>query len=119
MFRTRHQLLHWHRITLMWFVLSLGFAILAPLVHAASMELVCSAGGALKLVNSGDGADDDSSKHSTDCTLCLAAAAPPSRVTLRLAPTLPLGRALQPIVAARIAAATAAPFPARGPPAFL
>jgi len=39
-------------------------------------------------------------------------------VSLALPTPLPLGRALQSIPAARIAAATASPLPARGPPAL-
>jgi len=42
---------------------------------------------------------------------------PPAPAALALPHSQPLGHALQPIEAARLAAATAAPLPARGPPA--
>jgi hypothetical protein len=44
--------------------------------------------------------------------------APPPVVRTDLAFVPVLGHAVQPIPAARIAALTAAPLPARGPPAF-
>jgi hypothetical protein len=54
-----------------------------------------------------------------DCPLCATSSAPPPPV-LRLSaePAQPLAHVLQSIPAAHIAALTAAPLPARGPPAF-
>lgn len=103
-----------------WFVLSIGVAIASPVVQPMSMELVCSPAGAVKLmVHTDDGAQEMGAGH-LDCALCLPGGAPPPlTVAIDLPTPLPLGHAVQPIEAARIAAATAAPPPARGPPALL
>jgi len=110
------------RLVLAWFVLSIGVAVASPVVQPQSLELVCSAAGSIKLVVHADDGVHDAGLHDAgaghlDCALCLPGGAPPP---LALAPALPaplpLGRALQPVEAARIAAATAAPPPARGPP---
>ena len=67
--------------------------------------------------------DDGSSDHTAlgaghlDCPMCLPHAPPPPPVLQLTAPTQsPLRHALQPVERARIAAITAAPLPARGPP---
>jgi hypothetical protein len=102
---------------LAWFALSLGVAVASPLVQPKPMEIVCSAAGATMLVVlTDDGAQAPAAGH-LDCPLCLPATAPPPALpAVRLPALLPLGHALQSIPAARIAAATAAPPPARGPP---
>ena len=107
------------RCVLLWFAMSLGVAVASPIVHPQAMELVCSAAGAVKvIVHADDGAQELGASH-MDCPLCvLTGAPPPAAPRAGLPSPLPLGRALQPIEAARIAAATAAPLPARGPPAF-
>lgn len=106
-------------LVLAWFVLSLGVAVASPIVQPRAMELVCSSAGAIKLiVQTDDGAQELGASH-LDCPLCVLTGAPPplpAALSFDLPP--PLGRALQPIPAARIAAATAAPLPARGPPAL-
>jgi len=110
---------HLSRFVLLWFVLSLGVAIAAPVIHPQAMELVCSSAGAIKvIVKSDDGARELGGGH-TDCPLCAIVGAPPPAlpVVAPVAPALPLGRVVQSIPAARLAAATAAPLPARGPPA--
>ncbi|MDM0115756.1 hypothetical protein QTI66_26640 [Variovorax sp. J22R133] len=115
-FRQLHQL---GRLVLLWFVLSLGVAVAAPVVHPQAMELVCSSAGAVKVIVKGDdGARELGASH-VDCPLCVLTGAPPPRAdagTFDL--PLPLGRVLQSIPAARLAAATAAPLPARGPPSL-
>ncbi|MGO4391006.1 DUF2946 family protein [Variovorax sp. M-6] len=102
---------------LAWFALSLGVAVASPLVQPKAMQIVCSAAGATMLVAlTDDGAQAPAASH-LDCPLCLPAGAPPPALPLAELPTLqPLGHAVQSIPAARIAAATAAPLPARGPP---
>lgn len=107
------------RLALLWFALSLGVAVASPLVHPQAMELVCSSAGAVKVVvKSDDGARELGASH-LDCPLCvLSGTAPPPAQALHVAHPLPLGHVLQPIPSARLAAATAAPLPARGPPAF-
>lgn len=105
------------RWVLLCFALSLGVAIAAPLSHPQAMELVCSSGGAVKLlVTDADGSTQLVSQMG-DCPLCTTAAAPPGLPRPQLAPPQPLAYALRSIAAAHIAYATAAPLPARGPPA--
>ena len=102
------------RLVLAWFALSLGVAMASPLVKPQNVELVC-AGGAMKLLVK-DVQGKPAGSHTLDCPACLALDTPPVASTSSLPPMQPLGHALHPIVAARIAAATAAPLPARGPP---
>lgn len=106
------------RFVLVWFALALGAAIASPIVKPQAMELVCSAGGAVKLVTSDDGAPS-SAGHTLDCPLCLiSSSAPPPALQLQVEPQQPLAYSLRPIPAAPIAGRTAAPLPARGPPAL-
>ena len=107
------------RGVLLWFMLSMGVAIASPIVHPQAMELVCSSAGAIKvIVQADDGAQELGASH-MDCPLCVLTGAPPPVAALANLPVIqPLGHAVQPIPAARIAAATRAPLPARGPPAF-
>jgi len=107
------------RWVLLWFVLSLGVAVASPLVHPQAMELVCAGAGSIKVVvHTDDGAREMGASH-MDCPLCALTGAPPPVVAVASFDLpLPLGRVVQPIPAARLAAATAAPLPARGPPAF-
>lgn len=107
------------RLVMLWFMLSLGVAAASPLVHPQSMELICSTGGVVKIVvQTDDGVQELGATH-WDCSLCLLGGAPPASSKAPLAMPLPLGHALQSIPAARLAAATAAPLPARGPPALV
>lgn len=107
------------RWVLLWFALSLGVAVASPLVHPQAMELVCSSAGAIKVVvHTEDGAQEMGASH-MDCPLCvLTGAPPPTAAVPAFDRPLPLGRVVQSIPAARLAAATAAPLPARGPPTF-
>ena len=106
------------RLVLAGFVLALGVAIASPLVQPQSMELVCATGGAMKLiVKNADGTAQERG-HTLDCPLCASVAAPPPLIALAVEAPSPLAYALQPLPAAHIAARTAAPLPARGPPAY-
>jgi len=106
------------RGVLLWFMLSLGAAIASPIVHPQAVELVCSSVGAIKIVvQTDDGAQELGASH-VDCPLCVLSGAPPPASPLATLPVIqPLGHVVQPIPAARLAAATRAPLPARGPPA--
>lgn len=107
------------RLVLAWFVLTLGVAVASPMVHPASMEVVCSAGGSMKIVAIDDGENAVQAGHHTlDCPMCLAATLPPSPVSVRAEMPQPLAYALRPVVAAHIAALVGAPLPPRGPPSF-
>jgi hypothetical protein len=107
------------RGVLLWFMLSMGVAIASPIVHPQAVELVCSSVGSIKaVVQTDDGAQELGASH-MDCPLCVLTGAPPPVAALDNLPVIqPLGLAVQPIPAARLAAATRAPLPARGPPAF-
>lgn len=108
-----------HRLVsfvLMWFVLSLGVAVASPVVHPRAVELVCSAAGAIKvIVQTDDGVQEMGASH-LDCPLCVLTGAPPPMPVLALPAVQPLAFSVRSVPAARLAAAPAAPFPARGPP---
>lgn len=114
-FRQTHSLA---RFVLVWFALSLGVAMASPWVSPASMELVCTTGGVMKLISSDDADDTVASVHNMDCALCMPVAFAPLPVTFQFIKPSPLSHALKPIAAAHIAAATAPPLPSRGPPAL-
>jgi hypothetical protein len=105
------------RWVLLCFALSLGVAIASPLTHPQAMELVCSSGGAVKLlVTAADGSTQVVSQMG-DCPLCITAGAPPPSASRVAEPVQALSYALRSIPAAHIASTAAAPLPARGPPA--
>ena len=101
---------------LAWFVASMGVAIASPLVNPQSFEVICSGTGAIKLLVQTDDGTVEMGAMGMDCPLCATPSAPPPTPVASVLPPHPLAHALQPVEAARIAAATAAPLPARGPP---
>ena len=105
-----------HRWVLAWFMLSLGVEVAAPLAQPQSLELVCSSAGMVKVVVHDDDGTTEPGRMAMDCALCAAVAPPPPVAVFHPPRPLPLARAVQPIPSARIAAATRAPLPARGPP---
>ena len=106
------------RWALLWFVLSLGVAVASPLVHPLSMELVCSASGSVKaIVHTDDGAHELGTGH-LDCPLCVLGGAPPAAPGVSMPPVVPVVHAAAPVAFPHIAAVTAAPPPARGPPSL-
>ena len=108
------------RFVLVWFALSIGVAIASPIVKPQSMDVICTGMGVMKLqAAQSDEGDLDGSALTLDCPLCAQLNAPPPPLAaLTVAPVQPLAYVLQSIPAARIAALTAAPLPARGPPVF-
>lgn len=107
------------RFVLVWFALSIGVAIASPIVKPQAMELICSGSGVMKVLVKTDDGSQEVSSHTLDCPLCANNSAPPPPVVrLTAAPLQPLAYVLQSIPAAHIASLTAAPLPARGPPAF-
>src|SRR6218665_142714 len=100
------------RLALAWFMASLLVAGASPLVNPQAMELVCSASGSVKLIVQGDDGSSAIGMAAIDFP------PPPAATQVKLPTPLRLGRALQSIPAARTAAATASPLPARGPPAL-
>ena len=105
------------RLVLAWFALSIGVAIAAPVVHPQGVELICSAGGAVKIMVKGD-VDKPAGLHTLDCPLCAPSGAPPV-AGAGLAQAQPLRHFVEAIPAARIAALTRPIPPARGPPSQL
>ncbi|MEO7549378.1 MAG: DUF2946 family protein [Ramlibacter sp.] len=108
------------RLVLAWFALSIGVAVASPLVNPQSIELLCSGSGTMKvLVKSADGTPVPTTHTAMDCPLCATVGAPPP-AAFDTAPLVhPLALAVQPIPAAHVAARSAAPLPARGPPPSL
>lgn len=108
------------RLVLAWFMLTLGIAVASPIVHPRAMEVVCTSGGSMQVIMlDEDGQAVAGPHHSLDCPLCLGITTPPAYQYQHVAQPQPLGLALQPIVAARIAALVGAPLPPRGPPALV
>ena len=106
------------RWALLWFALSLGVAIASPVVHPLAMELVCSSSGSVKaIVHTDDGAEELGAGH-LDCPLCVLGGAPPATPGVSLPAVVPVAHAAAPIASLHIAAITAAPLPARGPPSL-
>ena len=104
---------HLARFVLAWFVLSVGVAVAAPLVHPNGLQLVCG-GGAVKLVPQ----DDDGTggaQLTLDCALCAPAVVPPPS---EWAPDfqLPRASALLAVATQGLASVPALPPAARGPP---
>jgi hypothetical protein len=106
------------RFVLVWFALSIGVAIASPIIKPQAMELICSGSGAMKVLVKTDDGVKEQAGHTLDCPLCATISAPPPLAHQTVAPLQPLGHVLNSIPAARIAALTAAPLPARGPPAL-
>jgi len=106
------------RFMLVWFVMSVGVASASSLVSPKAMEMVCTAGGVIKLVPS-DSNNADSHEHTVpDCAMCLLTGLPPAPKGAALEKPSALAHALHPIAAALIVSATAPPLPSRGPPAL-
>lgn len=106
------------RFVLVWFALSIGVAIASPIVKPQAMELICTSAGAMKVLVTTDDGAKELSGHTLDCPLCATLSAPPPTARQTAEPAQPLAHVLQSIAAAHIASLTAAPLPARGPPAF-
>jgi hypothetical protein len=114
-----------HRLTrfvLVWFALFVGAAVASPLVKPETVQLVCSAMGGVKLVQT-DAAVDESSgaalHTALDCPACLPLIAPPAADALASLPTGHLSHVLQPLPAALPASLLGQPWQARAPPIFL
>jgi hypothetical protein len=110
------------RHVLVWFAVFVGVAVASPLVKPEAVQLVCSAIGGLKLVQT-DAAGDESSgaalHTALDCPACLPLIAPPAADVLAPLPTGNLSHVLQLLPAARLASLLGHPWQARAPPIFL
>ncbi|MBC7376814.1 MAG: DUF2946 domain-containing protein [Burkholderiaceae bacterium] len=105
------------RLVLVWFVLSLGVAVASPMVHPQAMELICSGSGAIKVLIKTDDGVKEAAGHTLDCPLCAVPGTPPPVAQVATEPVQPMSHVLRPMLATHIAWLTAAPLPARGPPA--
>ena len=105
------------RLVLAWFVLALGVALASPILKPQDILLVCTGNGVMKvLVQAEDGSASEVADNSMHCPLCGPMVAPPPIFFSAAEPVHPLAYSLQAIPSAHIAARTAAPLPARGPP---
>ncbi len=102
-------------LVLAWFVLSAGVATASPWLAMASLERICSGTGEARFVLSGPPALP-ALGHALDCPLCSPAVAPPPSAVAALPRLAPPAYANPPRVLAHVAAPTAVPQPARGPP---
>jgi hypothetical protein len=107
------------RWVLLGFVLSLGVAIAAPIVNPQATQLICTGSGAMKvIVTSADGSTEVVNQ-SMECPLCVSIISPPPVVSVTFAPPTQSSVEILKLHAAALAKPSAAPPPARGPPAFL
>ena len=106
------------RLVLAWFVLSLGVAVASPLVIPKDVHQLClSATGGTQTVDAdGENSGNTHLGSGMHCPLCVPAGAPPPPVIGVEFALQPLSYALQGIPSAHVAARTAAPLSARGPP---
>ena len=108
------------KLALLWFALTLGVAVASPIVNPQTELVICTGIGMLKVVLADDGTVTTAATSDTGdtlfCPLCMVGGAPAPLVVNTVEPPHPLSHVLQSIPAAHIAALTAAPPPARGPP---
>jgi glucan phosphoethanolaminetransferase (alkaline phosphatase superfamily) len=107
------------QLVLAWFALFLGSAIASTVIEPDSVQIVCAAGGGMKMV---DMSEDDEALMSTlslDCPLCAFVTVPLLTSSARFEQLSSLAHALHPFAAAHMASVTAPPLPSRGPPALL
>lgn len=103
------------RWMLVWFAVSLGVAVAAPVVNPQALTLVCSAAGVVQLKAGTDG-DAQPMGHTLDCVLCMLAGAPSAAPVVVQAPVA-LAHVQRSALAQRPAGAIVAAAAARGPPA--
>ncbi len=103
-------------LVLAWFALFLGAAIASPSIQPVSVQMICAAGGGMKMVDTSAEGGVTKPGANMDCPLCASACVPPLKSSASFDPRSPLAYALQPLRAAHIASTTAPPLPSRGPP---
>jgi len=105
------------RFMLVWFALSIGVAVASPMVTPQGMQLVCSGGGAMKIIVTGDDGIVSTSSHSLDCPLCASTGAPPPLELVAFGAGALPSFVVTPFAADAQSFTPAALPPARGPPA--
>ena len=106
------------RCVLVCFALFIGASVASPLVNPTDVQMVCVASGGMKLVSTSDDGAEVQTSAGMDCPMCASVSPPLPLFEFSLTPPSPLAHALEPIVAAHLASATAPPLPSRGPPAL-
>jgi hypothetical protein len=104
------------RLVLAWFALSIGVAVASPLVKTQVIELICSGGAGMQLLVQSDQEGAPAAGHTLDCPLCASLTSPPAKAQGVTQAVRPSRHVFQSTPAQRIAALTAPPPPARGPP---
>lgn len=105
------------RLVLAWFALAVGVAVASPVVKPQGIELLCSGGGGMKLLVTGeDGSGPAAGGHTLDCPLCASLDAPPDSAENPPQAQRPSMGVLLSLADVRAAALVAARPPARGPP---
>jgi hypothetical protein len=108
-----------HLTVLLWFAMTLGAAIASPIIKPALFDVICSGSGVVKIiVHDQDSSAGDGDRMVMDCPLCFAPVGLMPTPVLVAQTSDPLAYVLKSIPAARLAAATLAPLPARGPPSL-
>ncbi len=113
---------HISSLVLVWFVLSIGVAVAAPLMQTQNAFMVCSSNGMYQIMLDGDEYNDPGATGRLNpklkCPLCLLLDAPPnllSNVCKMAFP--PIANTLEDSeTTVPVAGQCAAPLPARGPP---
>jgi hypothetical protein len=107
------------RFVVVWFALSIGVAVASPLVQPKDIQWVCSGAGLMKVIASGDDGAQKVTGHTLDCPLCAGVGAPPPVAAGHCDGVPGLAFAAGKASSPDLVLTTAAPLPARGPPAFL
>ena len=108
------------RLTLLWFALTLGVAVASPMVNPQEELIICTSAGMVKVKLNADGSISTEASNELSCPLCVVGgSAPPAAVSMQPAPVPALTDVQPGMARVQVTAFTAAPPPARGPPANL
>jgi hypothetical protein len=100
------------------FLLAIGLAAASPLIKPQSIELLCTSGGAMKLLLKSADGDAQSSAHTVPCGLCALGDGLLPTVLPLLAPVQAHTQAAPAAFISAPVVRTQPPLPARGPPAL-
>ena len=106
------------RLVLLCFALALGVTVASPMVNPQDELVICTSAGMAKLKT--DNSPGNEPGRDVQCPLCaVGGAAPPAFASVAPEPFQAVADVPPGIAIIRVAAATAAPPPSRGPPSFL
>jgi len=107
------------KLALLWYVVTLGVAVAAPMVNPPTELVVCTSVGMVKVVLNDDGTTATStSNDGMHCPLCSAGGAQAPVSVSKGQVFHPSGHVLKSIPKTHLAALTAVQPPARGPPSI-